>query len=186
VSVERTDDGKNAHVAAENHTFDSERIELQQRHKGKKSTPVYSSTVLKDGKEHETHNAEWNYRRVIGKLNFLCASCRPELSCAVHQCACFSADLHTNHTKAVKQIGWYLVGTVDKGIIMDPTPTDHSFKNYVDADFGGLWDREVAEHSQITSKSRTGYIVMYAGCPIIWGNSSVYYRGRVPGTEYCT
>jgi hypothetical protein len=49
-------------------------------------------------------------------------------------------------------------------------PTDHSFEVYVDADFGGLWDREIAEDSPITSKSRTGYVVMYAGCPIIWGS----------------
>jgi hypothetical protein len=41
-------------------------------------------------------------------------------------------------------------------------PTDHAFEVYVDADFGGLWDRELAEDSPITSKSHTGYVVMYA------------------------
>jgi Reverse transcriptase (RNA-dependent DNA polymerase) len=167
VNVERTEDGK-IHMSQPK-IIRSILKELNFNDDTKeKSAPAYSSTVLKDGKKNEAHNADWNYRRVIGKLNFLCASCRPELSCAVHQCARFSADPRTNHTEAVKRIGRYLIGTVNKGIILDPT--EHSFEVYVDADFGGLWDREIAEDSPITSKSRTGYVVMYAGCPIIWGS----------------
>jgi hypothetical protein len=139
--------------------------------------------VLKDGQGNKSHKAEWNYRRIIGKLNFLCwnyrriigklnflcGSCRPELSCAVHQAARFSADPRTNHTEAVKRIGRYLAGTVEKGIIMDPTK--HEFEVHVDADFGGLWDKETARDKPITAKSRTGYVITYADCPIIWGSS---------------
>jgi hypothetical protein len=35
-------------------------------------------------------------------------------------------------------------------------------------DFGGLWAREVAVDKTVRAKSRTGYLVMYALCPIIW------------------
>jgi hypothetical protein len=69
----------------------------------------------------------------------------------------------------IKRIGRYLCDNVEKGIIM--RPEGHSFNVYVDADFGGLWDRETAADNPITSKSRTGYVVMYAGCPIIWGST---------------
>jgi hypothetical protein len=133
-----------------------------------KSTPAYSSTVLKEGANLPKHNAEWNYQRVIGKLNFLCSSCRPEIECAVHQCAWFSADPRLNNTEAVQRIGRYLADTVQDGISMDPTI--HSFEVYADADFGGLWDRESAQESPITSKSRTGYVILDAKCPIIWGS----------------
>jgi hypothetical protein len=116
----------------------------------------------------EPHKADWNYRRIIGKLNFLASSCRPELSCIVHQCARFSAAPKENHTEAVKRIARYLKGTIDNGIIM--RPNGNSFNVYVDADFGGLWDKETAQDKPITAKSRTGYVVMYAGCPIIWAS----------------
>jgi hypothetical protein len=42
---------------------------------------------------------------------------------------------------------------------------------YVDAEFGGLWDKEEAADRPIRAKSRTGYVVWYAGCPIIWGST---------------
>jgi hypothetical protein len=42
---------------------------------------------------------------------------------------------------------------------------------YVDADFGGLWDKETAKNKPITAKSRTGYVVTYADCPIIWAST---------------
>jgi Reverse transcriptase (RNA-dependent DNA polymerase) len=134
-----------------------------------RETPAYSSTVLKDGKNNEGHKADWHYRRIIGKLNFLSSSCRPDIACAVHQAARFSADPRINHTEAVRRLARYLKGNVDRGIIMNPT--EHSFEIYVDADFGGLWDKETAEDDPTTAKSRTGYVVLYAGCPVIWAST---------------
>jgi hypothetical protein len=133
------------------------------------ATPAHSTTILQDGKKMPSHSADWNYRSVIGKLNFLSSLCRPELSCSVHQAARFSADPRVNHTDAVKRIARYLQGTIDKGIIY--TPTEHLFEVYVDADFGGLWNREEASDKPITAKSRTGYVMKYAGCPIVWGST---------------
>jgi Reverse transcriptase (RNA-dependent DNA polymerase) len=167
VNIERTEDNK-IHMSQPN-IIRSILKELNFTDDTKsQSTPAYSSTVLKHGKDLESHKADWNYRRVIGKSNFLCSSCRPDIACAVHQCARFSADPRINHTEAVKRIVRYLVGTIDKGILMDPA--DHSFHVYADADFGRLWDREVAIDKPVTAKSRTGYLVMYAGCPIIWAS----------------
>jgi hypothetical protein len=62
----------------------------------------------------------------------------------------------------------YLKGDPDKGIIYKPN--DHSFDVYADADFCGLWDKTIAQEDPTTAKSRTGYVVMYAGCPIIWAS----------------
>jgi hypothetical protein len=123
--------------------------------------PAYSSTILAAGIDQKPHKSDWNYRRIIGKLNFLEKSCRPEFACAVHQCARFSADPRTNHTDAVKRIVRYLKGTEDFGIIYQPN--SHLFKVYADADYCGLWDRSITMEDPTTAKSLTGFIGMYAG-----------------------
>jgi hypothetical protein len=57
---------------------------------------------------------------------------------------------------------------VNQGLIFKPT--DHSFKAWADAAFGGLWDKETAAKSPVMAKSRTGYLIMYADCPTMWAS----------------
>jgi hypothetical protein len=104
---------------------------------------------------------------MIGKLNYLEKSSHPDLAYSVHDAARFSSDPKAVHSKAVKHIGQYLLGTKDKGMILKPDPT-RSLKAFADADFCGLYDPETALYDPVTSKSRTGYIIKYMGCPIVW------------------
>jgi hypothetical protein len=68
--------------------------------------------VLTDNWDSADHNPkEFDYRQVIGKLLKLEKSTRPDISCAVHQCA---RHPKIQHTKAVKRIGRYLLATRDK------------------------------------------------------------------------
>ena len=85
---------------------------------------------------------------------------------AVHQCAHYQANPKEEHGKALKWLGRYLAATRDKGIIY--SPTEQSFDCYVDADFAGSWDKDTAEFDPDTARSRTGYVITYAGCPITW------------------
>ena len=41
---------------------------------------------------------------------------------------------------------------------------------YADSDFAGNWLKEYAEFDPTTAKSRSGWIIFYAGCPIIWAS----------------
>ncbi len=66
---------------------------------------------------------------------------------------------------AVKWLGRYLKGTRDKGMILKPTGT--SFDVYMDANFACNWKHSEAK-SQDTARSQHGYIILYAGCPILW------------------
>jgi hypothetical protein len=59
--------------------------------------------------------------------------------------------------------------TRDKGLILRPDK-EHSFVCYVDADFQGGWNANTATEDSTTAKSRSAYIVMYAGCPIVWAS----------------
>ena len=70
-----------------------------------------------DGKEFVR---DWEYRSVIGKLNYLEKCTRPDLAFAVHQCARFSSDPRESHAIAVERIGRYLSNNKDKGIIIRP------------------------------------------------------------------
>ena len=45
---------------------------------------------------------------------------------------------------------------------------NQSLKVHVDADFAGNWDKSIAQHDSSTARSRHGYIISFAGCPIVW------------------
>jgi hypothetical protein len=110
----------------------------------------------------------WNYRSIIGKLNFLAQNTRPDISFVVHQCARFSSHPTRLHELAVKRIVRYLQFTADKGLQLHPTK-DFSLNMYVDADFAGLWHQEFSALRE-NVLSRTGYIITYCNCPIHWAS----------------
>ena len=104
----------------------------------------------------------WDYRSVIGKLNFLEKSTRPDTAYAVHQqCAQFAANHRKSHAHAIQHICHYLSGTRDKGIILDPKEED--FSVFVDSDFCGTWDRATAGLDAMTAKSRSEQVINMLG-----------------------
>ena len=53
-----------------------------------RTTPAYSTTILtSDEGGEDLKDRDFNYRQVIGKLLYLEKSTRPDIACAVHQCA---------------------------------------------------------------------------------------------------
>ena len=108
----------------------------------------------------------WKYRTIVGMLMFLSANTRPDISYAVHQAARFSHAPRQSHAIAVKRILRYLKATSDKGMIMTPT-TEQRVDCYVDSDFAGNFAVEHS-HNPVSVKSRTGYVIMYRGSPLMW------------------
>jgi hypothetical protein len=45
---------------------------------------------------------------------------------------------------------------------------DQSIEVYADADFCGSWNKATAPQDISTAKSRTGYIINFVACPIVW------------------
>ena len=134
-----------------------------------KWTPVASSKILSAFPDSQPFDGHFHYRRIIGKLNYLEKSTRPDISYAVHQCARFSSDPKQQHGDAIKWLCRYLAGTKDKGLILKPD-NSASFQVYVDSDFAGNWIPEEARDDINTSRSRYGYIVTYHGCPVTWAS----------------
>ena len=124
------------------------------------STPIGSDT---DG---PPFSETWKYRTIIGMLMFLSANTRPDISFAVHQAARFSHAPRQSHAIAVKRILRYLKETSNKGMLM--TPSDEQRVDcYVDSDFAGNFAVENS-HDPVSVKSRTGYVIMYRGSPLLW------------------
>jgi hypothetical protein len=111
---------------------------------------------------------QWSYRQVIGMLNYIAATTRPDISFAVHQCARFSANPNRSHELAVKRIVRYLKGTRHQGYILQPNGTN-TIDCYCDADFAGAWTLQES-HQAHSVRSRSGYIILYSGCPILWSS----------------
>jgi hypothetical protein len=94
--------------------------------------------------EGEPRKMDWNYRSIVGHLNYLTGSSRGKLAFAVHQCAQFSADPKRQHEKALLKILWYLKGTPNGGLIITPQKT-LGLECYVDTDFAGEWCKETSQ-----------------------------------------
>ena len=134
-----------------------------------KSTPAVTSTLLHKDTNSPDMQPEFHYRSVVGKLNFLEKSTRLDISVSVHQCARFSESPKKSHAEAVKRIGRYLLATKDKGLMIHPNKDWH-FDCWVDADFAGNWRQADAHIDPMTSKSRSGWIIWFAGAPITWAS----------------
>ena len=46
--------------------------------------------------------------------------------------------------------------------------SDKDLEVYVDASFCGDWDPKEAATDRDTARSRHGYVINYAGCPLLW------------------
>ncbi len=62
----------------------------------------------------------------------------------------------------------YLYATQDQDLLLKLT-NDFSLNMYVDADFDGMWHKEHS-HLRDCVLSRTGYVILFSGCPITWGS----------------
>jgi hypothetical protein len=129
------------------------------------ATPA-SSDPLGSNKDGAPFTESWSYASAVGMLLYLSTNSHPEISFAVHQCARFTHNPRAIHGKAIKRICRYLLAVKNDGLILKPT-NDIAADCFVDADFAGLWGSE--HHQDATcAKSRTGYILVVAGCPVIW------------------
>jgi hypothetical protein len=132
-------------------------------------TPALSSKILQCDESGADTEGDFHYRSVIGKLNFLEKMTRPDLAYSVHQCARFSSCTKRSHERAVRHIGRYLQGTKEKGLIMRPDHTK-AFECWVDSDFVGNWHPAHPQLDSMTSKSRSGWLVTYAGCLVTYSS----------------
>lgn len=166
VDIKKTEDGKGFSLTQ---PFLIERIlqaaEIDTRMTNSRTMPVVGPLLSKDP-EGAPRKHEWKYSTLTGMLGYLQQTSRQEISMATHQCARFNNDPKLCHERAVKRICKYLLGTIDKGLIFT-FDTNKGLECYVDADFAGGW-ASGDQTSPESVLSRTGFVIMFAGCPIYW------------------
>ena len=109
---------------------------------------------------------KWNYRSAVGCLSYHNAMVRPDITFAVQQFARFCNNPGQEHEEAVKRICRYLMKTRSQGLVLKPDKTK-GLECYVDADYAGSWTK-LSSHDPLSTHSRTGFYITYAGCPILW------------------
>jgi len=60
----------------------------------------------------------------------------------------------------------------DQGLILRPSKDNTSFDCWVDASHASEWRKhgDEAINDPATAKSRSGYVLLYASCPIVWAS----------------
>jgi hypothetical protein len=134
-----------------------------------KPVPAKVSLQLHAFKDFPPFSLNFNYRSIVGKLNYLAQTTRPDIAYATHQIAKYSADPRQPHGEAILYLVRYLKKTRDLGLKFNPDSTK-GFECYCDADFSGNWNKAFAHIDPSTAKSRSGWVVFYANCPIIWAS----------------
>ena len=134
-----------------------------------KPVPAKVSLQLHAFREDPPFDQRFDYRSAVGKLNYLAQTTRPDIMYATHQVAKYSSDPRKTHGEAIEYLVRYLKRTRDLGLSFKPNPSK-GFECYCDADFSGNWNKEFAPVDPSTAKSRSGWIVFYAGCPVCWAS----------------
>ena len=150
----------------------------EDREKGRPVRTPATKVLHKDVGGH-ARKLKWDYRSVIGMLNWLTRSTRPDILFAVSQVGRFMAFPKKSHEDAVMRICAYLRDTKDKGMIMKPKET--GFKVYADADFAGGYNKHNTDDPS-TAKSRTAYHVMFNDC-LIFSHSKLQTEIALSTTE---
>ncbi len=134
-----------------------------------KGIPAKVSKILHAHLDKPPFSLNFGYRSVIGKLNYLAQTTRPDIIYMNHQLAKYLSDPREPHGEAVLYLIHYLKKTCDLGTHFKPD-RDKGLKCYCDADFSGNWNKHLAPYDPCTAKSRSGLIMFYAGCPVIWAS----------------
>lgn len=133
-----------------------------------KATSTPATKVLQKDLGGLPRQQSWDYRSVIGMLNFLTRSTRPDLCFAVSQAARFMSNPRRSHEDAVIRICKYLSSTRNEGMYLQPD-ANRGLEVYADADFAGGYQRGHTDDPD-TAKSRSCYLVTYQGCLIYWSS----------------
>jgi hypothetical protein len=76
--------------------------------------PHTSAIIVTSDSNGPLREHSWNYRSIIGMLNYLASSTRPDIAFAVHQYARFTTAPRRLHELAIRHIVRYLKATSTK------------------------------------------------------------------------
>jgi hypothetical protein len=115
----------------------------------------------------ELASGAFSYSSIVGMLLYLSGHTPLGITFAVNCCARYMFCPKHPHELALKCIGCYFKQPSDQGMVMSPLSDVCKIDAYPDADFAGMDGHE--EHmGSACAKSQTGFIITFAGCPVLW------------------
>lgn len=133
-----------------------------------KFTPAEGDPLVKDEKG-DAAVGDFSNSSVIGMMLYLLGYSRPDIAYAVNSLAHYMFCPKLSHEKVVNQLGRYLKATKDKCLILNPASKSLKIDCYPDADFAGMYRHE-SNTDTVCVKSRTGYVMNVANCPVLWAS----------------
>ena len=107
-----------------------------------KKIPINAQMLLHHHLDSEEHDIKiFNYRSVIGKLNYLAQVSRPDILYAVLRCARLSHNPCKEHREAVLYLARYLKGNKEVGFKFKPDASK-SFEVFADKDYCRIWTKK--------------------------------------------
>ena len=85
------------------------------------STPLNPNLTIEPNPNRNKGDKQNSYARLLGELQFLANTMRPDIAFAVNRLTLYTANLSIQHVTAAKRILRYLAGTKDYGIIYRDT-----------------------------------------------------------------
>ena len=105
-------------------------------------------------------NSGKNYRQLIGGLNYLSCTTRPDITFLVNSLSQYLNKPGLSHWKAALKVLQYLTTTPNHGLVFKSNPsTIDDFYAYADADYANCPN---------TRRSITGYLTMWNGNILSW------------------
>ncbi|GBG16294.1 Transposon Ty1-DR3 Gag-Pol polyprotein [Hondaea fermentalgiana] len=121
-------------------------------------TPMETGQTLPD---HDTEEADPNYRSSIGALLYLLNS-RPDLAFTLHELSRHCHRNSTVHNKALQRAFRYVQGTKDKGLTLRGLSKGEPLR--IDVFTDASYNTEGDPHR----KGTTGYIIAIGKTPVVW------------------
>ncbi|KAJ2935889.1 hypothetical protein H1R20_g1205, partial [Candolleomyces eurysporus] len=109
------------------------------------------------------------YQSIVGSIQYLASSYRPDLSVAAMVLGHHNADPEPKHMAAAKHVLRYLYGTRNHVLMFDPRKTiDDSVDSHIRA-AAAFMDADWASDST-TRLSMSGYAIYFMGCLVGWSS----------------
>ena len=104
------------------------------------TTPMYPHIKLEPNPDGNEGNRSNSFARLLGELQFLANSTRPNIAFAMNRLAAYTTNPSLQHVTALKQILRYLAGTKNLGITysktsINPNNNSNFFYGFADAAF---------------------------------------------------
>jgi hypothetical protein len=106
----------------------------------------------------------FNYRSVVGKLNHLARTTRPDILTRLP-----NFQLTQGSLTGMPSSTWFATSRKTRDLEIRFTPDlEKGFECYCNTNFSGTWTVSIADVDPSTLKSHSRWFIFYAGCPIIW------------------